>query len=195
MRLFVAVNPGLDVLRRIEHLLTVLRPKAPSAKWVKTDSLHLTLAFLGERSPEDAATIGEAVTRVAAAHAPFELRFSGGGAFGRPSRPKVLWAGCDGDAAALNALHADVSSALAPLGYVPDHRDFNAHLTLARARDASGDIGLSRCVETLRTEDFGVARVEEVFLYESRLSPAGAHYEVVARARLAGGADQSIERV
>lgn len=143
MRLFVAVNPGLDVLRRIEHLLTVLRPKAPSAKWVKTDSL-----------PPDAGVPGSALRRTprrserpsgaSRRRTPRSSCGSRAGTLGGRAGPEALGVGCDGDAAALNALHADVSSALAPLGYVPDHRDFNAHLTLARARDAAGDIGLSR---------------------------------------------------
>lgn len=184
MRLFVAVDPGADVVRRIEHVLMAIRPKAPSAKWVKADSLHLTLAFLGERPEEDAPKIGEALSQVAAAHAPFELHFKGGGGFGRPSRPKVLWAGCEGDTDALAALQKAVEEALVPLGFVPDRRDFSAHLTLARARDTGGDLGLSRCVQGLETEDFGASTIREVVLYESRLSPAGASYTAVHKARL-----------
>ncbi len=191
MRLFVAVTPGVDVLRKIEHTLLALRPKALAAKWVQVDNLHLTLAFLGERSPEDAALIGEALARVAAGHAPFELRFCGGGGFGRPSRPRVLWVGCEGDTAALNALSTDIASALAPLGFVPDQREFNAHLTLARARDTGGDVALSRCVDSLRNEDFGTTRVQEVNLYESQLSAGGPRYEPILRARLSGGTPAS----
>jgi 2'-5' RNA ligase len=186
VRLFVAVTPGVDVLRRIEHTLDAVRPKAPAAKWVKLDNLHLTLAFLGERSPEDAAAMGEALVAVAAARAPFDLRFCGAGSFGRPSRPRVLWVGCEGDTSALNALCAEVSAALSPLGYVPESSELNAHLTLARSRDTGGEPALSRCLESLRTEDFGVTRVQEVNLYESRLTAGGPSYEPLARARLSG---------
>lgn len=186
MRLFVAVSPGVDVLRRIEHLLDALRPKAPSAKWVKADSLHVTLTFLGEVPAETASKIGEALSAEATAHAPFELQFKGGGSFGRPSRPRILWASCDGDIAALRGLQQGVSNALVPLGYVPEEREFNPHLTLARSREHAGDPALARCVPGLQNEDFGAVTVNEVVLYESRLTPAGPHYEALLRARLTG---------
>lgn len=183
MRLFVAVSPGADVVRRIEHVIQAIRSKAPSAKWVKAESLHLTLAFLGEQPEAMAPKIGEALSLVAASRAPFDLHFKGGGGFGRPSRPRTLWAGCDGDTPSLSALQKAVEEALSPLGFAPEKRDFAAHLTLARARDTAGDLGLSRCVDALENEDFGVASIQEVTLYESRLSPSGPTYLPVHRAR------------
>ncbi|MFO0589719.1 MAG: RNA 2',3'-cyclic phosphodiesterase [Polyangiaceae bacterium] len=186
MRLFIAVSPGVDVLRRIDHLLDALRPKAPSAKWVKAESLHVTLAFLGEQTAEMAAKVSEALVAEAASHAPFELRFKGGGSFGRPSRPRILWASCDGDLAALGRLQQGITTRLVPLGHAPEDREFNPHLTLARARDHAGDPALARCVPGLQNEDFGAVTVTEVTLYESRLSPAGPHYEPLVRARLTG---------
>lgn len=184
MRLFVAVSPGVDVVRRIDHVVQAIRGKAPSAKWVKPDNLHLTLAFLGERPESDVPSLSEALSRVAASHAPFDLHFQGGGGFGRPSRPRVLWIGCEGDTESLSSLQRDVGEALSPLGFVPERRDFAAHLTLARARDQAGDPALFRCVESLEREDFGAVRVDHLTLFESRLSPAGATYVAVYKATL-----------
>lgn len=186
MRLFVAVTPGPDVLARISAGVHGLRGQAPSAKWVGPEGMHLTLAFLGERDPGDAPKLGEALAAAAASHAPFVLRWRGGGAFGRPGRPRVLWVGCEGDTGALRALHQSVVSALGPLGYVPDRPGFEAHLTLCRAREQGGDRRLVQCVDALRDQDFGESRVEEIELYESRLSPAGARYTAVSRAPLGG---------
>jgi RNA 2',3'-cyclic 3'-phosphodiesterase len=184
MRLFVAISPTAEVVGRIEAALGALRLSAPSARWVKAGGVHITLAFLGERAEADAPRIAEALSKAAAGHAPFELRFRGGGSFGRPSRPRVVWAGCEGDLEALSALHRDVSAALTPCGYVPEERDFNAHLTLGRAKEQGGDHRLAACARSLETADFGGSRIEEVTLYESRLSAAGAEYRAVHRARL-----------
>lgn len=186
MRLFVAVDPGAEVIAGVERAMAALRPKAPDAKWVTVESLHVTLAFLGERDPADAAEIGAALSRVAAGRAPFDLRFRGGGVFGRAQRPRVLWAGCEGDAGALDALQRDVGSALAPLGYRPDRGSFSAHLTLARARAPSGDGRLTECIRLLEGVELGAARIEELRLYESQLLPEGPRYLVVSGARLAG---------
>lgn len=186
MRLFVAVDPGAEVVSGVERAIAALRPAAPGAKWVKAEALHLTLAFLGERDPGDVPGIGEALSRAAAGHGPIALRLRGGGVFGRPQRPRVLWAGCEGEVEALAALRRDVVSALAPLGYRPDREQWSAHLTLARAREQGGDRRLTECIPELAKVDFGAARIEEVRLYESELRPEGPRYRVAASARLAG---------
>lgn len=186
MRLFVAVTPEKEALSRLSAALDELRGHAPSSKWVKPAGIHLTLAFLGERPPEDAPRIGDALAAETRLHAPFALRLRGGGAFGRPGRPRVLWVGCEGQIDALRALHQGVTRALAPLGYVPDRAELTAHLTLCRAREQGGDRQLVRCVELLGDRDFGEVRVEAVELYESRLTPAAAEYTVVTRAPLGG---------
>lgn len=40
MRLFVAVDPGAEVIAGVERAMAALRPKAPDAKWVTVESLH-----------------------------------------------------------------------------------------------------------------------------------------------------------
>ena len=187
MRLFVAISPGTEVLARLSEQVDTLRRVAPSAKWVKREGMHLTLAFLGERPPDEVPAITAALAEKARGHAPFALRFSGGGAFGRPGRPRVLWVGCGGDLGALRALHGDLVLALASFGYVPDRDALTPHLTLARARDPGGDRPLARCAELLGDQELGEARIEAVELIESRLSPAGATYTVVGQAPLGGG--------
>lgn len=184
MRLFVAISPSAAVIERIEARLAALRQSAPAARWVKAGGVHITLAFLGDRAAADAPVIAGALSAAAAGHAPFELSFRGGGSFGRPSRPRVVWGGCEGDLTALAALHRDVGAALTPCGYLPEARDFNAHLTLGRAKDQAGDPKLAGCARSLEAADFGSTLIEEVTLYESRLTAAGAEYTAVHRARL-----------
>jgi 2'-5' RNA ligase len=186
VRLFVAVTPDPEVIARFAAAQGALRRHAPSAKWVSPDGMHLTLAFLGERDPADAARIAGALEAAVGSRAPFVLRLRGGGAFGRPARPRVLWIGCEGAVDALRALHADVLRALAPFGHEPDRRDLTAHLTLCRAREQGGDRDLAACLPLLRDQDFGEVRVGSVELYESRLSGAGPRVAVVSRAPLTG---------
>jgi 2'-5' RNA ligase len=184
-RLFVAVDPAPAVRDRLRDALARLRPHAPSAKWVDADSLHLTLAFLGETEEAQVPAIEAAIRAVAARRAPLELRFAGAGAFGG-KRPRVLWVGVGGDIESLTAAQKDLESALVPLGYTPEARDFTAHLTLARAREPRGDAALLACVEAARAEDFGPTRVEEMVLYRSELTPRGARYTALARLPFAG---------
>ncbi len=184
-RLFVAVDPAPAVAERVAAAVSAVRSLAPSAKWAGPESFHLTLAFLGDMSVAQVPDLAAAVGAAALRHSPIDVRFAGAGTFGG-RRPRVLWAGVTGDAAALAALAGDVEQALAPFGYVPEHRPFTAHLTLARARDPRGEPGLVDCAAKLAGEDFGPTRVEQVILYRSELSPKGAAYTPLAALPLGG---------
>lgn len=185
MRLFIAVDPGPAVTARLERAVILLRPKAPSARWVAASSLHVTLAFLGEIADPRAPDFSAALGRVAARHAPLSLRFRGGGAFGAPRKPRVLWVGIEGDRDRLSALQRAVVSEIVPLGYTPEARGFSPHLTLARARAPGGDPALVAAAEALREEDFGEATIAALVLYRSDLTREGARYTPIATAPLA----------
>ncbi|NUQ73294.1 MAG: RNA 2',3'-cyclic phosphodiesterase [Polyangiaceae bacterium] len=184
MRLFVAVNPSIEVLERIEQAMEEIRPLSPKSKWVRGENCHLTLAFLGQVDDAKVPAVSEAVVEAAARHAPLTLHFGGGGGFGKPRRPRVLWVSVTGETAALAGLAQDIAGALEPLGFPREDRPFMAHLTLARARDQGGDAGLCACAEALHARDFGDSRIDEVILYRSDLSPAGPRYTPVVRATL-----------
>jgi|SRR6218665_14870 len=168
MRLFVAVTLGEAIETAATQALHALSTLAPRARWVPPANLHLTLSFLGDVDEERAAAVTRALSPVGVAHAPLELSISGGGGFGAPARPRVLWAGVGGNTAALGALQADVAAALKPLGFEPEHREYVAHLTLARARNPGGDRELAECVRALQAAHWGTARVDRLVLFESQ---------------------------
>jgi len=182
MRLFVAVTLGPQVTARAEAAVQRLRPLAPHARWARLEGLHLTLSFLGETEPTRVPALAQALQEVAARHAPFRLSAGGGGSFGSPTHPRVLWADVRGDVAALRALQADVAAALEPLGFAPERREYTAHLTLARAKAPRGDPALAACAQALAQEDWGAGEVTQLRLYESR----GGAYHVLASPALSG---------
>jgi 2'-5' RNA ligase len=168
MRLFVAVVLGEDIERHAAEALERLRPLAPQARFVRPEGLHLTLSFLGEVDPALLPALEEALTRVAGHHAPFTLTVEGGGSFGSPSHPRVLWADVCGDTAALKALQAEAAAELEKLGFAREAREYTAHLTLARAKVPRGDAALAACVRELKDAKWGEARVDRLLLFESK---------------------------
>ncbi|WP_375768216.1 RNA 2',3'-cyclic phosphodiesterase [Archangium gephyra] len=167
MRLFVAVTLGEGIESQASAALPRLKALAPHARWVPTANLHLTLCFLGEVEAERLQPVKDVLTRVGPAHAPLVLTVEGGGSFGSPAHPRVLWAGVGGDTKALGALQADVAGGLKPLGFEPEHREYAAHLTLARAKVPQGDRQLAECARALQGEKWGEARVDRLVLFES----------------------------
>lgn len=187
MRVFVAVDPGAELLAKVGELVRELSPRAPSAKWVEPAGLHVTLAFMGEIGEERLPLVIAAAGSAAALHRPLALRIEKGGAFGTRRRPRVLWLGVGGAVSALTAIHRDLEQALSvAAGYVPEDRPFEPHLTLARSRDPRGDPALDACAQAIQDVDFGETWVREIVVYQSELTPKGARYTALARVPLEG---------
>lgn len=188
-RLFVALEPQEPVRRRLAALATELQraagPAAGEVRWVPPGNVHLTLQFLGA-VPEERVPAVEAALREAAATAgrPLSLALHGAGGFPNARRPRVIWAGLQGDLAPLAALVAELGARLGKLGYPPEARSFSPHLTLGRARDARGAAGLGGALAAAAQGEATPWRAAELVLFESHLSPRGPRYDAIARVPL-----------
>ena len=182
IRAFIAVKiPATPSLRKVSRQLAEMgRP----VKAVAADNLHVTLKFLGDTDPELIPEISGIVEAAAAAESASELRVVGLGAFPHLDRPSVVWAGLQ-DAETLTAIAAKLEKRLKPLGFKPERRKFQPHLTLARIRSKPPPE-----VKTLVTEhsstEFGTATVESVELFQSELRPEGPRYTILRSAELVG---------
>lgn len=186
MRTFVALDIDLEICRRIADFLEEVRGLEPRARWVTTESLHVTLKFIGEKPDPVVDQIRQALGAI---HRPaVELRFRGTGFFPSPGSARVFWIGIEAESG-LVALQKEIEQQLARLGVEPEKRAFSPHLTLARAPGGSGAPHRrsgdkpSRLFRKLRqaldeqpARDFGRMVARDFFLYRSQLSPKGARY-------------------
>ncbi|MFD2613658.1 RNA 2',3'-cyclic phosphodiesterase [Paenibacillus gansuensis] len=132
IRIFFAVPLPAEV-KELLHLQTQKWHNEISfSKWTHPEDYHITLKFIGEASQEDSRRYDEIARQTAAGHEPFGLRLSGVGAFGRPGRPSVLWAGAAGALDALGRLEQQLTAGLAGAGVPRENRPFRPHITLAR---------------------------------------------------------------
>jgi 2''-5'' RNA ligase len=180
----VAVRPPDAVLEAMEATLAPARKAMIGPRWAGRDQWHVTLQFLGP-----VATLAPVVAGLEAAVAklwPFTFRLGGSGAFPNPRRARVVWIGAEEGAGPMAGLAGAVTGALAPLGYEAETRPFRSHLTVARLRDP-GDV--TPALAALGDDPVGEAwTVEEIVLYQSRLSPSGSTYSALAHLPLVGGA-------
>jgi len=185
VRSFVAVSISDGARRQIAELLAGLRRETGVVRWVKPESLHLTLAFLGEVPPDFLESTKPLLTSVAAGHKPFAMRLNGVGVFPSPSRARTVWIGMDHGKSEVCALQRDVVKALCAVGYQPEKRPFSPHLTIGRMRIPDD---LSRAVASpFESESFPVSRL---VLFRSVLSPAGPTYSVLTEFPLSSGPGQ-----
>jgi len=175
MRVFVALHLPDAVATALEPVQEAL----PFGRLVEPESLHLTLAFLGERPVAEVEAAHEALETVRGAA--FDLQLQGLGAFG-----EVVWAGLR-DPAPVAALQARVLSRLRAAGIEIERRRFRPHVTIARLSksEAAESERLARFLATWSAFPAPVFRVTGFGLWRSTLRPDGAVYDVLASYPLA----------
>ena len=165
MRLFAAIQPSPSFRDALAELQGRLRAAGVAGRYREPESLHLTLAFIGEW-PDDVTEILPAVRR------PFPLTLSHPGVF---SRANVLWAGVE-PSEELDELAEKVRNSLAGKGIPFDGKPFCPHITLARKPAVPEgvllpEIAVPRAAMTVR----------DVCLYRSDRGANGMEYTVIGR--------------
>ncbi len=191
IRAFIAIELPEAILAELDNIEARLKPQMPhdTIRWVKADSVHLTLKFLGQVPSDQLGLINSSLRSAVAAHAPFSLEVKGAGCFPNIHRPRVVWVGVYETEHHLHALQRAVETAISPLGYPTEIRDFTPHLTLGRlARDVRpGDQKrIGEVVEAAGVGSLGKWEVKQVALIKSDLKPSGAEYTVLTHAPLSG---------
>lgn len=174
MRLFVALDIPEAVRAALADLSERLRKTCPGARWVRLESVHVTLKFIGEVPTEEVEGIRQALGELPS-FLPIELSFRGLGFFPSARRPRVFWAGVEAGPQ-LAALVAAIEMKLEPLGIAPESRPLHPHLTLARFETPQRTQALGAAVEALGTPEFGSQDFREFHLYQSVLKRSGAEY-------------------
>lgn len=137
-------------------------------RFVRPESHHLTLAFLGELDEAGVRSAMSALDDACAGAGPVRVAATGLGTFGR-SRDATLWLGIEKNPR-LVELACRLREELSARGLAYDEKDFLPHVTLARrARVPRGDLG-----------DLAFPLPDEatrVTLFRSVLEPDGARYK------------------
>ena len=138
IRAFIALDlpaAATSVLAQTAQIIGKHLPDG-AVRWVRPDRMHLTLRFLGDTAVNQLPTIANELDRLTANQPPFSLHLNELGCFPNQCKPRVIWAGLAGDVQPLQILKQGIDTFLAPLGWEPEKRPFQAHLTLGRVKDA-----------------------------------------------------------
>lgn len=188
LRTFIAVDIPHSIQEAIQQQINALRKVIGDSpvRWVKADTIHLTLKFLGDVSSANVEILTQMLHAEADSCHPFDISISRLGSFPNSKRPRVLFIGIQAPAcpepgrrAELEALHRGIESATAKLGYESESRPFSPHLTIGRVKQGAspGDLQkIRRALEETTIDSLGTARVDLVHLYKSDLKPTGAVY-------------------
>lgn len=151
----------VDALRR--------QPDGDAVRWIRAESLHVTLRFLGNVEPEILPELAGAVAREACEVPAFELRLGPVHAFPSSRRPRVVALSLE-PLEPLRELAAAVERGVVAAGLEPEARPFRAHLTLGRIR------GRFALPDAVPDPDPSPSEVREIVLFRSDLEPSGARH-------------------
>lgn len=184
-RTFIAVSASPELKAAAQKLMAKLAPVAGDVRWVPPENLHWTLQFLGEVETLETPSLCAAVAMAVAEVEAFHLECRGAGAFPAPDRPRTLWIGAGRGTQQMEALHSTIQKQLDRRGFRSEQRRYVPHLTIGRTSGKSPPHSLTRELGALTDFDAGTMLVDEVTIYESRLSRDGSTYDVLAHAPLA----------
>ena len=163
--------------------------------WAQTESIHLTIKFLGDMDEQVIdpllVAVEHAIGNQTAVNVPLE-RF---GVFPRPQSPRVLWVGPSenwergAEARRMAEIHGAIEQACEGLRFLCETKPFSPHLTLARIRVGERHVGIAVAKSGVldRPISSGSLVVESVVLMKSEVRPTGSVYTRLWEARMKVG--------
>ncbi|NIS79381.1 MAG: RNA 2',3'-cyclic phosphodiesterase [Anaerolineales bacterium] len=193
VRTFIAIILPEIMLRSLNEQIDLVKEQVPSGaiRWVRPETIHLTLKFLGNVAPTRLSAVKASTEEVATGHSPFAFAVSSFGCFPNFRRPRTLWLGVQDPLNRLSSIHFDLEEAFSRLGFSKEGRAFHPHLTLGRVkRHVRGEVArtLSEGLEQVKIGDLGRVEAREICVMRSDLLPSGAVHTQLFSAPLKGTA-------
>jgi 2'-5' RNA ligase len=178
IRVFLAVELSSGIRENLFSLQQELKKTLPPVNWVRPESIHLTVKFLGYVEPSRISQLLLALEPIGTTQPGFSIEVQGVGVFPQIKHPRILWVGVTGKTHALQELVLEIEAALEPLGFPPEEKPYHPHLTLARIKRDNTIVG-SVLLENgvlAREQHFGTFTVDRLTLFQSDLDSTGATY-------------------
>lgn len=173
MRTFIAVELSKGTISELKRVISELNISGANIKWIKPDTLHLTLKFLGDIPEEMVPVISRKLKQLAEETDPFDLSIKGIGVFPEWRNARVIWVGIEKGAEELSALASRVEEAMASAGFPRDKRKFLPHITVGRMRSAKNMDKLQETARALEVEEISTP-IAALTFFRSELTRTGA---------------------
>jgi RNA 2',3'-cyclic 3'-phosphodiesterase len=181
IRSFIAIEIPDEIKNSIADYIDNLKSIAPKLKWVRKNSLHITLKFLGNQ-PEQ--KVENVITTLSPMHnfcRPFDITIINTGAFPNQRKPRVIWLGIEPvPREYFFETFNWIEDKLESIGFDKEQRKFSPHLTLARVKFPADFTDLWRYIDEnpFKKQTFSV---KHVTLVQSKLRPTGAEYRPIQK--------------
>lgn len=175
----MSINLPEDLRQSIFDFRRALEGAGANVGWVKPESLHFTLKFLGEVEEARITEISQATALAVEQFTAFDLAIDESGVFPNWRRPRIVWLGSHSPDPQLQRLSEAIEDAMTELGFPRESRPFQPHLTIGRVRSERRLAELREKIENTLLPSRSFA-VRAVCLMWSQLKPSGAEYYPIA---------------
>jgi len=170
-RLFLALWPDDEVRQQLQTVQHKLKRSGVRAREIRPQNLHMTVAFLGDVSGQQAQLLSEKMAAISASAPLIELQ-----RLGHWRRSKVLFIAPQSTPPELEQLLATLRQPLAEAGFPDELDNFRPHITLFRGLGLAPNNWLDiQCIGW---------RASQLTLVCSQLTPRGAEYRILHRWQL-----------
>lgn len=184
MRLFIACPIDNEIRKNLDAVIRELKKSYADVKWVKPESIHITLKFLGDTEENKIDGISTFLSSCELGKGTLAAKVHGIGFFPDARRPRVIWAGLEESPRYLAELSSIIDRGIEKFGYEREKQPFSPHITLGRFRSAENLKTLINTSDKLKDSVFGTFNINCFSLYSSVLKPSGAEYKVLRSFKL-----------
>jgi 2'-5' RNA ligase len=179
MRLFFAIDFPEAIKEKLISDLKPLKNNYPGLKWIKKQSLHLTIKFIGEESQAKTREISKIAKNVFSHLETFQLSTKSLGFFPNKKRPRVFFLALNNPDQLFDTV-TSLEEGLDSVGIEKENRKFLPHITLARIKNLHLQPEQISELENFKYTPFSLF-IDEIILMQSTLTPGGARYTPVQK--------------
>lgn len=173
MRAFIALELPEKRKTEIGKIQQELKKAGVQARWVKPESSHLTLAFLGPITPNKIEPVGKILNDVARQVKPVQLHLLKIGCFPSLTKARIVFVDLGGELDKLNALAIKIREQLKKEKIYFDKKPFVSHITLGRIKKRQDLTQLIKKTKIKKVKSVA----NEVSLTKSTLTESGPIYQ------------------
>jgi len=184
MREAKRVFVGIDISRKFSNLIPMLRTTfgvfEDDIRWISGKKLHLTLSFLGNIDDSNIEKLISNLEEVKKLPK-FSLSVNGTGVFPNTESPKVFWLGIEEGYDELSDTQRIVDELSFEYKETQRNENFVPHITIGRLNTAKKNTKCDVSIFLNAVYSPIEIPINLVNLYESRLTPDGPRYTVLAK--------------
>jgi 2'-5' RNA ligase len=186
MRIFIGIKLDSNAIEQIEKFLKPFKKINTPIRWIKPETVHITLKFIGEVPDTQYQKIQQTLSEALAALNPgaFDVTFSGCGKFGKRDSLNIFWVGIEPEDT-LKRIYETVEDSLSRLGIPGEDREFKPHITVGRNKREYNFKSLFSLIEQYSDQRIQEMHVTRIQIFKSDLNPDGPVYTILKEIPLA----------